>query len=427
MKIRTRMVVLALLLSMGTVCAGEPLKVFILSGQSNMQGQARLYTIDRLAQSPETVDMYKELTGGEGKYKTTEVDIEQYRGKKYTVVPDTYISFKGSNRDGKNCDAKGSLTVGFGSTGDRIGTEFTFGLYMHKYLNEPILIIKTAWGGRDLVRQFRSPSAGPYYSDEEAEARAKFLTEKNMKRGRDEVVTAEDVKAETGQEYRDMMEHVQKVLANIEEYHPAYSKEDGYEIAGFVWFQGWNDLVNKGAYPENREQPESRFARYSDLLATFIKDVRKDLKTPAMPFVIGVIGVDGEIAPDHKQQYLRTAMAAPASLDEFKGTVKAVYTHKQWDTKAQALLDKVSAALDVRVDEEYPQFKNKPRAREGARKKLRKEVYAEALSEDEKAFLKMATSNGGYHYLGSAYTYGKIGQAFADAMAQMLRGDGKQD
>ena len=44
----------------------------------------------------------------------------------------------------------------------KIGPEFTFGIYMEKELKEPILIIKTAWGGRSLNTEFRPPSAGPY-------------------------------------------------------------------------------------------------------------------------------------------------------------------------------------------------------------------------------------------------------------------------
>ena len=383
----------------------KPLKVYILAGQSNMQGQARLYTIDRLAMTPDSADMYEKMTGGGGKYETTEVEGDPYKGKKFTIVPETYISSQISND--KSIEGKGPLTVGFGSAKDKIGPEYTFGLYMHEYLQEPILIIKTAWGGRDLVRQFRPPSAGPYYTAEQAEERAKFLTEKNKQKGRKEVVTAEALKAETGQDYRNMMAHVKKVLADIDNYHPAYKKKDGYEIAGFVWFQGWNDLVNGNDYPDNPTHPQTKYALYSKLMTTFIHDVRKDLNAPRMPFVIGVIGVGGELEPDNKQQYLRRAMAAPASLEEFKGTVKAVYTHRFWDTKAQALLDKVEEAANKRVDEKYPEYKNKPRAREGAVAKMRKTVKPEVLTKEELAFLNTATSNGGYHYNGSAYTYGR--------------------
>ena len=39
---------------------------------------------------------------------------------------------------------------------------------MEKLLDEPILIIKTSWGGRSLHTDFRPPSAGPYvWSDYE--------------------------------------------------------------------------------------------------------------------------------------------------------------------------------------------------------------------------------------------------------------------
>ena len=57
----------------------------------------------------------------------------------------------------------GRLTAGFGAKeeGQRIGPEFTFGIYMQKRLDQPILIIKTAWGGKSLHTDFRPPSAGP--------------------------------------------------------------------------------------------------------------------------------------------------------------------------------------------------------------------------------------------------------------------------
>ena len=58
-------------------------------------------------------------------------------------------------------EKKGKLTAGFGAPDDKIGPEFTFGIYMEKLLGEPILIIKTSWGGRSLHTDFRPPSAGP--------------------------------------------------------------------------------------------------------------------------------------------------------------------------------------------------------------------------------------------------------------------------
>jgi hypothetical protein len=54
--------------------------------------------------------------------------------------------------------------------------------------------------------------------------------------------------------------------------------------------------------------------------------VRKDLSAPKMPFVIGVMGVDGENNVNFRQ-----AMAAPAGMPEFQGNVVAVDTAPFWD------------------------------------------------------------------------------------------------
>ena len=53
----------------------------------------------------------------------------------------------------------------------------------------------------------------------------------------------------------------------------------GYELAGFVWFQGWNDMVGRDVYP-NRDKPGG-YDLYSRLMAQLIRDVRKDLSAPS--------------------------------------------------------------------------------------------------------------------------------------------------
>ncbi|MBX2852403.1 MAG: sialate O-acetylesterase [Phycisphaeraceae bacterium] len=61
---------------------------------------------------------------------------------------------------------------------------------------------------------------------------------------------------------------------------PGYKKEDGYELAGLIWFQGWNNMVGGGN------------PAYTEQLAHFIRDMRKDLGAPGLPFVIGEMGED---------------------------------------------------------------------------------------------------------------------------------------
>ena len=69
------------------------------------------------------------------------------------------------------------------------------------------------------------------------------------------------------------------VLAEPKKHHPDYDPVQGYEISGFVWFQGFNDQFN----------PEYH-GNYAENMKSFIKDVRSTFKSPDMPFVIGVLG-----------------------------------------------------------------------------------------------------------------------------------------
>jgi alpha-galactosidase len=233
-----------------------------------------------------------------------------------------------------NGEGLGKLTTGFGARGNqptkdggKIGPEFTFGIYMEKELKEPILIIKTAWGGRSLNTEFRPPSAGPYKLPKQIQD----LWDQHPQ-GAHGIPKLEDRKkwqaekeAASGVFYRMMVEHVKKVLADPARVCPAYDPKLGYELAGFVWLQGFNDLVDGQTYPNGN------YDEYSRLLAHFIRDVRKDLSAPKMPFVIGVLGVDGE-----RNVNFRKAMAAPATLPEFQGNVIAVDTAPFWDRDIEA-------------------------------------------------------------------------------------------
>jgi hypothetical protein len=71
-------------------------------------------------------------------------------------------------------------------------------------------------------------------------------------------------------------------LANLSNLVPRYQPSMGYTIEGFVWFQGWNDMVS---LPKVQE--------YEFNLANLIRDVRDDLDAPEMAVVIGGMGQNG--------------------------------------------------------------------------------------------------------------------------------------
>lgn len=137
----------------------KKLKVFILAGQSNMEGHARVETFDSIGDDPATAPLLKMMCGADGKP---------------AVCEGVWISYLTGYSDGSaNGEGLGKLTAGFGARGEqptedggKIGPEFTFGLTMDAAFAEPGLIIKTAWGGRSLNTEFRPPSAGPYELNE---------------------------------------------------------------------------------------------------------------------------------------------------------------------------------------------------------------------------------------------------------------------
>ncbi len=325
--------------------AAKPLKVFILAGQSNMQGHVNVSTFDSLADDPKTAPILKEMRDADGKPR---------------VCEKVWISSIGCAGD-DTTEQKGKVTAGFGASAEEIGPEFTFGIYMEKLLDEPVLIIKTSWGGRSLHTDFRPPSAGPETIND-------FILSQWKQRGLDVDVESAKIHKNGGVFYRRMIEHVRKVLADVKRVAPEYDPSQGYELAGFVWFQGFNDLVDDWTY-HNRMKPGG-YDQYGQLMAEFIRDVRKDLSAPKMPFVIGVMGIGGvREGKKPPQLYFRQAQAAPASDPEFKGNVAAVQTEPYWDDDLDALQMRMER-LESKMNEEAKKDPSlTPAAKDAARKR----------------------------------------------------------
>ena len=210
----------------------------------------------------------------------------------WRVRDDVWISY---------LDRKGPLTVGYGARQETIGPELGFGWVMGDALDEPVLLIKCAWGGKSLAVDFRPPSAGklPYSLGEKSDA-----------------AIAQDP-AIVGKYYRETLALTKAALANLKELVPG---SDGrYVLAGFGWHQGWNDRIN-----------DKFNAEYESNLAHFIRDIRKDLGVPALPFVIAETGMTGPEEKHPRALSLMKAQAAVAERAEFKGNVAFVGTKAFW-------------------------------------------------------------------------------------------------
>lgn len=351
----------------------KPLKVFILVGQSNMQGHAKISTLEHIGMDPKTKPWLLDLQEKDGTPKV------------FKDVRISYVTDKGVIKEG-------ALTAGFGADDTKIGPEFTFGMTLDKHYDEPILIIKTAWGGKSLYSDFRPSSAGAYKDNEK----------------------------ESGHYYRLTMAHVKDVLANISRVHPEYKKDQGYELCGLVWFQGWNDMVNGGVYPE-RYNPGG-YDEYSKLMGMFIKDIRKDLSAPKLPFVIGVMGAGGPVknytggqkryAGVH--QNFRDAMAAPAKLPEFKDNVAAVLTENYWDMELSQL-----KAREGMINQDVKKIQKDKKLNGKETQQLRAELHKKEFTELEIEKMKKGISNAEFHYLGSGKIMTGIGIGFAEAVLDL--------
>lgn len=278
-----------LLVLCGTALAEpKPVRVFILAGQSNMEGAGRIEadpkrnggkgTLESLVKDAATAKKYAPLMNPDGKWRERD---------------DVWISY---------LERKGPLKAGYGARRDEtIGPELGFGWVIGDATDEPVLLIKCAWGGKSLAVDFRPPSAGklPYSLGERGDA-----------------AIAQDP-AILGKYYRETVALTKAALANLKDLVPG---SDGrYVLAGFGWHQGWNDRI------------DDKFnAEYESNMAHFIRDIRKELGAPALPFVIAETGMSGPEEEHPRALSLMKAQAAVAERPEFKGNVAFVGTRAFW-------------------------------------------------------------------------------------------------
>src|SRR5436190_16935439 len=87
-----------------THSARGKLKIFILAGQSNMEGHAKVETFDYIGDDPATAPLLKMMRGGDGKPR---------------VCDHVWISYLTGRYDGSaNGEGLGKLTAGYGARGD---------------------------------------------------------------------------------------------------------------------------------------------------------------------------------------------------------------------------------------------------------------------------------------------------------------------
>ncbi|MFT5905047.1 MAG: hypothetical protein ACI9E1_000637 [Cryomorphaceae bacterium] len=369
-----------------TIAQAKPLKVYILAGQSNMQGSAHKSTFAAMGDDQKTAPLLREILDKNGEP---------------IVSHNAWITYK-TQRNQIDTVLQSKVKVGYGFDDERIGPEYAFGITMDKATKEPVLIIKAAWGGKSLAVDFRPPSSGPYLPS------AKEKQNSNTPK-----------KEEVGHYYREMMSFVKATLKDTESIRkvvPSYDPKQGYEIGGFVWFQGWNDMCNR-----------HHIEQYTSNMIHFISDVRKELKVPTMPFIVGVMGVYGTDPESRKfdkglptTAFRKAQFAAVEQYDgkvkpRYRGNVIAVDSGPYYELELSDLYWK--RRMTSNWKQQVKQGKMTP-------KKMQQECTRYGfgdgkLTAKEQMTWDKGASNAEYHYLGSGKTFIRFGKALAEAMLKM--------
>ena len=244
------------------------LKVFLLAGQSNMEGQA---VVD--------LDHEDHYNGGRGILTRVLEDpgiareFGHWRGAdgSWTKRNDVFVWYQPARGPLKT----GPLSIGYAGYEDlhHFGPEMEFGWELGEHFEEPVLLIKTAWGGKSLMKDFRPPSSG----------------------------------GEVGPYYKQMLAEYAAALAGFEKRFPDLA---GYEaqLSGFIWFQGWNDMFVEGALKS-----------YSDNLVNMVRDLSDHLSKPRLAFVVGQTG-------NANNEELWTAQEKATKWSGFAGRARYVPT-----------------------------------------------------------------------------------------------------
>ena len=324
--------------------ANRPVKVYILLGQSNMLGFGRIEPGDKqgtLSYLVKTKKKYPHLIDDKGKWTVRKdvrnVHVMDKRGVGYRVL-DKFGVMKNE-----------WLTV----RGRHIGPDLQFGHVMGHIHDEPVLILKACIGNRALGWDLLPPGSKRFVFQGKTYAGYKetpdWWIEGKPKR---------KVPWYAGRQYDADTTHAKIVLKNLEKYYPGY-KGQGYEVAGFVFWQGHRDSGSAALA-----------SRYEQNLVRFIKALRKDFNAPKAKFVLATIAFGGKKITGNGLMIVNAQLAvdgAKGKYPEFKGNVKAIDARPFWRDKS------------------------------------------------------VSPSGAGYHYNHNAETYMEVGNALGWAMAELVR------
>lgn len=246
------------------------------------------------------------------------------------------------------------LNVGCGASSRQIGPELGFGHVVGNHHDDPVLLIKASQGNRSLGWDFLPPGSERFEVGDRI-----YAGYKDPRSSWEKGSEPEEANWYAGKQYDDCFNGAKKALENFDKNFPHWEGR-GYEIAGFVWWQGHKD-----------QGDDVHTRRYEQNLVQLIKTLRNEFEVPDAPFAIATIGFGG------------------------------------WDMDGRA---KTVAEAQLAVSGEtrkYPEF-------EGNVKTVEIRDFWRAA--------EVSPRNQDFHYNQNAETYMRVGEALGEAMVEMQRG-----
>ena len=232
-------------------------RVFIIAGDANVEGFASKQHLHQIVTgkvdlegNDVKIDTQQETTKRQLPYQ----HLWNATDSTWIVRNDVFVAY--DHYRGKDL-VHGPLSVGgdFGAMSNTFGPEIQIGHVLGNLYHEPVVIIKAGWDGRNLAKDFSSPS-----------------------------------KPDTtpGFQWYRMINTIHKVGNSLPEIlgDTAY-KYTRPTFGGLIWWHGYPDFRDHRMYQE-----------YGDNLALFIEDIRKELKQPFLPVIIGGLGGRGKSTTD---------------------------------------------------------------------------------------------------------------------------------
>ncbi len=280
----------------------KKVKVFILMGQSNMVGMGDILPEDK----PGTLTT---LTKTEKKYPFLVEDSGAWTVRKDVYYYDARVK-------------KGSPLSATSNNGKSIGPEVGFGFVMGQVLDAPVLILKSCIGNRSLGWDLLPPGSERFTAEVTERGGQKvtrtFAGYKDTPDSWVEGQPKKEVNWYAGKQYDDDMANAKGALADLAKIYPGYNGQ-GYEIAGFVWWQG------------NKDQNAVHAAHYEQNLARLITSLRKDYDAPNAMFVLATgCGFTGRESFGLQISEAQLAIGDAKVHPEFAGNVKAVDQRDLW-------------------------------------------------------------------------------------------------